>query len=84
MAMKDRLDIFDQKLDKILEKQNNLDIKLDRCYHTLYGNGEKGLVKKVEDLEKTTTIHSKYFWLVGIIFSGLGFIANKFLDIITK
>lgn len=81
MAMKDRLNIFDQKLDKILEKQSNLDIKLNRCYHTLYGDGEKGLVEKVEDLEKTTSTHSKYFWLINIIYTTVGsvcvFIINK-------
>lgn len=84
MAIKDRLELFEQKIDKILERQNNINIKLEKCYHTIYGESEKGLTKKVEELEEVTSKHSRYFWFLGVIFSFLGFIANKILDIIIK
>ena len=79
--MNDNMKSNNEKMDKILETLNQERIDNSRNTHCLFGNGQKGLVERVENLENTQEKHSRYFWLINIIytavFSTCVFIINK-------
>ena len=79
--MKDTINRLETKLDKIYEKLSENSGILKQHHHDLYGNGKKGLIKRLEDVEEIQTQHSKYFWLISLICTGCGgaftFIINK-------
>ena len=79
---KEDIDKIDEKIDDILNKQTDICIKLERCYHTIYGNGEKGLTQKIDELTQRVSTHSKYFWFIGIIFSFVGYFLDKIISLI--
>lgn len=77
----ERINRVEEKIDKILDIISQERIDNSRNTHCLFGNGQKGLVERVEDLENTQEKHSRYFWLINIIytavFSTCVFIINK-------
>lgn len=76
-----RITRIEEKLDKILEILNQERLEIARNTHCLFGNGQKGLVERVEELEDTQEKHTRYFWLINIIYTFIGsvcvFIINK-------
>ena len=76
-----RITRIEEKLDKVLDilSQERLEIAINT--HCLFGNGQKGLVERVEELEDTQEKHTRYFWLINIIYTSVGsvcvFIINK-------
>lgn len=76
-----RITRIEEKLDKVLDILNQERLEIARNTHCLFGNGQKGLVERVENLENTQEKHSRYFWLINIIytavFSACVFIINK-------
>lgn len=76
-----RVTRIEEKLDKVLEILSQERLEISRNTHCLFGNGQKGLVERVEELEDTQEKHTRYFWLINIIytavFSTCVFIINK-------
>ena len=76
-----RITRIEEKLDKVLDILSQERLEIARDTHCLFGNGQKGLVERVENLEDTQEKHSRYFWLINIIytavFSTCVFIINK-------
>lgn len=76
-----RITRIEEKLDKILEILNQERLEIARNTHCLFGNGQKGLVERVEELKDTQEKHTRYFWLINIIYTSIGsvcvFIINK-------
>lgn len=76
-----RITRIEEKLDKILEILNQERLEIARNTHCLFGNGQRGLVERVEELEDTQEKHTRYFWLINIIYTSIGsvcvFIINK-------
>ena len=72
---------IEEKLDKVLDILNQERLEIARNTNCLFGNGQKGLVGRVEDLEDTQEKHTRYFWLINIIYTSVGsvcvFIINK-------
>lgn len=81
LRLENHIKTNNEKIDKILEVLNQERIDNSRNTHCLFGNGQKGLVERVENLENTQEKHSRYFWLINIIymavFSTCVFIINK-------
>ena len=80
-ALHERLDRQDEKLDKIVEAVTRqvavcgpTRARLDAVCDTVYGDGQNGLIRKVERLETVREIGSKGFWamvsLVSAVVSG--------------
>jgi len=80
-ALHERLDRQDEKLDKIVEAVTRqvaicgpARARLDAVCQTVCGDGQNGLIRKVERLETVREIGSKGFWalvsLVSAIVSG--------------
>lgn len=68
-ALHRRLDKQDEKLDRIVEAVTaqvaicpQARAKLGAVCETIYGNGQEGLIRKVERLETVRRIGSKGFW----------------------
>lgn len=75
----------DKYLDKIEnnhKKIHELDKLLNRVNHSLYGNGEKGLIQKIDELDKKITeINKKIVYFVGFL-SCLNLLLSLFINII--
>ena len=80
-ALHERLDRQDEKLDKIVEAVTRqvaicgpARARLDAVCQTVYGDGQDGLIRKIERLETVREIGSKGFWalvsLVSAVVSG--------------
>jgi hypothetical protein len=80
-SIHDRLDRQNEKLDRIVEAVTMqvaicgpTRARLDAVCESVYGNGQDGLVRKVERLETVREIGSKGFWamvsLVSAVVSG--------------
>ncbi len=80
-SLHDRLDRLDDKLDRIAESVTRqvaicgpTRTRLDGLCHTVYGDGQEGLLRKVERLETVREIGSRGFWalvsLVSAVVSG--------------
>ena len=80
-ALHERLDRQDEKLDKIVEAVTRqvaicgpARARLDAVCETVYGDGQDGLIRKIERLETAHEIGSKGFWalvsLVSAVVSG--------------
>jgi hypothetical protein len=78
----ERLDRQDEKLDRIVEAVTRqvaicgpARVRLDAVCETVYGDGQNGLIRKIERLETVREIGSKGFWalvsLVSAIVSGV-------------
>jgi len=76
-----QLNRLENKIDNISGKLNENSQNLIQHHHDLYGNGKKGLIKRLEEVEAVQNQHSKYFWLISLICAGCGgiftFIINK-------
>ena len=76
-----RITRIEEKLDKVLDILSQERLEIARNTHCLFGNGQKGLVERVEELEDTQEKHTRYFWLINIIYTSVGsvcvFIINK-------
>jgi len=77
----ERLDRQDEKLDRIVEAVTRqvaicgpTRVRLDALCETVYGDGQEGLIRKIERLETVHKIGSKGFWalvsLVAAVVSG--------------
>ena len=80
-ALHERLDRQDEKLDRIVEAVTRqvaicgpTRARLDAVCLTVYGDGQDGLIRKIERLETVREIGSKGFWalvsLVAAVVSG--------------
>jgi len=80
-ALAERLDRQDEKLDRIVEAVTRqvaicgpTRARLDAVCQTVYGDGQDGLIRKIERLETVREIGSKGFWalvsLVAAVVSG--------------
>jgi len=80
-AIHDRLDRQDEKLDRIVDAVTRqvaicgpTRARLDAVCETVYGDGQEGLIRKIERLETVREIGSKGFWalvsLVAAVISG--------------
>jgi hypothetical protein len=80
-TLHERLDRLDDKLDRIMETVTRqvaicgpTRARLDALFETVYGNGQDGLLRKVERLETVREISKRGFWalvsLVAAIVSG--------------
>jgi hypothetical protein len=80
-AIHERLDRQDEKLDRIVEAVTrqvaicgSARVRLDAVCQTVYGDGQDGLIRKIERLETVHEIGSKGLWalvsLVSAIVSG--------------
>ena len=76
-----RITRIEEKLDKVLDILSQEQLEIARNTHCLFGNGQKGLAERVEELEDTQEKHTRYFWLINIIYTSVGsvcvFIINK-------
>ena len=76
-----RITRIEEKLDKVLDILSQEQLEISRDTHCLFGDGQKGLVERVEELEDTQEKHTLYFWLINIIYTSVGsvcvFIINK-------
>ena len=76
-----RITRIEEKLDKVLDILSQEQLEISRDTHCLFGNGQRGLVERVEELEDTQEKHTRYFWLINIIYTSVGsvcvFIINK-------
>lgn len=76
-----RITRIEEKLDKVLDILSQEQLEISRDTHCLFGDGQKGLVERVEELEDTQEKHTRYFWLINIIYTSVGsvcvFIINK-------
>ena len=72
---------IEEKLDKVLDILNQERLEIARNTNCLFGNGQRGLVERVEELEDTQEKHTRYFWLINIIYTSIAsvcvFIINK-------
>ena len=76
-----RITRIEEKLDKVLDILSQERLEIARNTHCFFGNGQRGLVERVEELEDTQEKHTRYFWLINIIYTSVGsvcvFIINK-------
>ena len=76
-----RITRIEEKLDKVLDILSQEQLEISRDTHCLFGDGQRGLVERVEELEDTQEKHTRYFWLINIIYTSVGsvcvFIINK-------
>ena len=76
-----RITRIEEKLDKVLDILSQEQLEISRDTHCLFGDGQRGLVERVEELEDTQEKHTRYFWLINIIYTSIGsvcvFIINK-------
>lgn len=57
------------------EKMNSMDEKMDKVLHALEGNGKPGLLTRVDRLEQTVKLRTRFSWM--IVAAALGAIATK-------
>ena len=77
-AIHDRLDRQDEKLDRIVEAVTRqvaicgpTRARLAGVCESVYGNGQNGLIRKVERLETVRAMRSKGFWAVVSLVSAI-------------
>ena len=77
----ERINRVEEKIDKILDIISQQRIDNSRNTYCLLDKKKKGLVERVEDLEDTQEKHTRYFWLINIIYVSVcsicAFIINK-------
>lgn len=65
------LNRLNEALDDIKEIKsavNNITVEITRQHYDMYGNGKKGIIERVEDLEKENkNINGKLAYFAGVI-----------------
>ena len=66
--LEQQLDRIENNIDQIKSEMSSLNNLVNQHHHDLYGNGKKGLIQRLEELESKINNYNKvYVYLMAII-----------------